>query len=80
MIDQLSLGIGFAIGLGLWLIVYIIKKIFIKKEKKEKVSLSGMKGFLKSAYDNMVEANNRLIDSTNNIIKVYEVFNEIEGK
>ena len=79
MID-LNLSIGIGIGFAIGLIVWFISSLRKKKEKKERVSLSGMKGYLKEAHNQMVEANNNLISAVDNIIKVYEVFNEIEGK
>ena len=71
-IDSTSLMIGLVIAFGVWLIITLIFKLFIKKKKNQtKTSLPQLKSYVKEAHNHMVE-------SANNLIKLYEVFNEIE--
>ena len=66
-IVSFSIG-GLSIGL-IWFLTIILFKIF--KTKKESKSLPQLKSYVKEAHNHMVE-------SANNLIKLYEVFNEIE--
>lgn len=70
-IEPISLIIGMLIVFFLCLIVIGIIKLRNKKEPKQKTSLPQLKSYVKEAHNHMVE-------SANNLIKLYEVFNEIE--
>jgi hypothetical protein len=69
-LDPISLGIGALIVAAVVLLVYLLKGF---KKKKNKTSLPTMKSYVK-------EAHNHMVDATNNLIKLYEVFNEIDEK
>jgi len=71
-IQVINIAIGIIIGaLITFLIIITIDKIMNKKKSNERVSLKTMKSYVKEAHNHMVE-------SANNLIKLYEVFNEIE--
>lgn len=69
-LEPVSLISGALIVLFVWIIIYLIYKL-IKIKKEVKTSLPTMKKYIKDAHNHMVE-------SANNLVKLYEVFNEIE--
>ena len=66
-LEPLSMGIGASIVAAVVIIVYVFKR----KKKQSKTTLPQMKGYVKEAHNHMVE-------SANQLIKLYEVFNEID--
>ena len=70
-IEPISLAIGAGLALIIWFFIFFIFKFFKKKKEPTKTSLPTLKNYVKEAHNHMVE-------SANNLIKLYEVFNEID--
>ena len=74
-IEPISLAIGAGLALIIWFIIFFIFKLINKRKEKnepeKKTSLPTLKNYVKEAHNHMVE-------SANNLIKLYEVFNEID--
>lgn len=69
-LEPISLGIGASIVFVVWLLITLI---FRKKPKEKKqTNLPTLKSYVKEAHNHMVE-------SANNLIKLYEVFNDIDN-
>jgi hypothetical protein len=66
--------IYFAVGLFLGFIISVVfNLIFKKKPTNKKTSLPTIKGYIQNAHKDLFSANN-------NLIKLFEVFNEIENE
>ena len=72
-INILSIFIGVGLTLGLVFIIFSISKLFKKEKPKTKTTLPTLKTYVKEAHSNLVE-------SANNLIKLHQVFNEIEDE
>ena len=71
-IEPISLMIGIFIMFIVWLIIFILNKVLKKKKEPVKTSLPTLKNYVKQAHSSMV-------DAANNLIKLYEVFNDIDS-
>ena len=78
---------GIAIGSLIWIIIIFIVKIKKKPKQKDKPTFQTMKQCLRNAHNTLVEIDTnledlkpKLVDSANNLVKLYEAFNEIGVK
>ena len=72
MLEPISLALGAGIAAFCWIGIYYILKLF-KKKKETKTSLPQLKSYVK-------EAHNHLVESANNLNKLYNVFNDIDNE
>ena len=87
-IDITSIFIGMGIMLFLVLIYFVVYNLFFnKKKKRQKTSMTGLKAYVRNAHNDLVSINDKLelikkdtFDAADNMIKLYEVFNDVDDK